>query len=100
MIRAWMCRGFFASAGGGINVESGIFVASGRHVSLGSSSGFGTGSRVYGADIGANVIVGPHVVLLKDNHRYDDPSVPIQSHGHYWGPGPLSRVTSPSMRSW
>jgi maltose O-acetyltransferase len=93
MIRAWMCRGFLASAGKGINVESGVFVANGRHVSLGSGSGFGTGSRVYGANIGVNVIVGPHVVFLKDNHQYDDPRVPIQSQG-------LTEIALPIVEDW
>jgi maltose O-acetyltransferase len=79
--RAALCRGFFASAGTGINVESHVFLADGRYVSLGSGSGLGRGSQVFGAIIGENVMVGPEVVFLKDNHRYEDPAVPMQNQG-------------------
>jgi maltose O-acetyltransferase len=79
--RATLCRGFFASAGTAINIESHVFVADGRYVSLGSGSGLGRGSQVFGAIIGENVMVGPEVVFLKDNHRYEDPAVPMQNQG-------------------
>jgi maltose O-acetyltransferase len=80
-LRASLCHRFFASAAKEINVEPNVFVADGRHVTLGSGSGLGRGSQVYGAIIGENVMVGPEVVFLKDNHRYDDPAVPIQRQG-------------------
>lgn len=80
-IRAALCRGFFASAGPAINVEPQVFVADGRYLRLGSGSGLGRGSQVYGAVIGENVMVGPEVVFLKDNHCYSDPAAPIQSQG-------------------
>jgi maltose O-acetyltransferase len=80
-LRARLCRVFLAAAGSGINVESHVFVADGRHVRIGSQSGLGTGSRVYGGLIGNNVMVGPEAVLLKDNHRYDDGATAIQLQG-------------------
>ena len=92
-IRGWLCRGFFASAGNDINIESGVFVADGRNVRIGSGSGFGPGSRVYGVEMGDNVIVGPNVVFLKDNHSYEDPLVPIQSQGR-------TAVALPIVEDW
>jgi len=92
-IRGALCRGFFASAGDGINIESGVFVADGRNVRIGSGSGFGSGSRVYGVEMGDNVIVGPNVVFLKDNHRYEDPLAPIQSQG-------LTSSAPPIIEDW
>jgi maltose O-acetyltransferase len=80
-LRASLCHGLFASAAKRINVESNVFVADGRYVTLGSGSGLGRGSQVFGAIIGENVMVGPEVVFLKDNHCYDDPAVPMQSQG-------------------
>jgi len=79
--RAWLCSQVFASAGPGINVEPGVFIADGRHISLGKGSGLGQGSHVYGVTIGDHVMVGPNVVFLKENHRYDDPTSPIQAQG-------------------
>lgn len=81
-IRGSLCRRFFAAAGSNINIESHVFVADGRYVYIGSHSGFGTGSRVYGVQMGENVIVGPHVVFLKDNHRYGDIHRPIGEQGN------------------
>lgn len=92
-IRAALCRGFFATAGPGINVESHVFVADGRCLRLGSGSGLGRGSQVYGAIIGDNVMVGPEVVLLKDNHRYADSDLPIQSQG-------LTEIAPPIIEDW
>jgi maltose O-acetyltransferase len=92
-IRATLCRGFFASAGRAINVVSHVFVADGRCLRLGSRSGLGRGSQVYGAIIGENVMVGPEVVFLKNNHRYDDPAVPIQDQG-------LAEIGPPVVEDW
>ncbi len=32
--------------------------------------------------IGNNVIIGPRVIIHSANHKYDDPSIPIQKQGH------------------
>jgi maltose O-acetyltransferase len=48
---------------------------------------------VYGAIIGENVMVGPEVVFLKNNHRYDDPAVPIQDQG-------LAEIGPPVVEDW
>src|ERR1019366_9015146 len=80
-VRELLCSHFFAFTGEQVNVESRGLVADGSHISVGSGSGLGSGSRVYGVTIGENVIVGPSVVFLKDNHRFDDPTRPIQSQG-------------------
>jgi maltose O-acetyltransferase len=81
-VRELLCRRFFAYTGEGINVESGVFVADGDHISLGSGSGLGVGSRVYGVVIGDNVVVAPKVVFLKDNHRFGDLDHPIGEQGN------------------
>jgi maltose O-acetyltransferase len=62
-------------------VGSRVFIADGRYLTIGNSSGIGSDSRVYGAIIGEHVIMGPGVLFLKDNHRYDDTAVSIGSQG-------------------
>lgn len=81
LVRAILCRMLFASAGTRINVESRVFIANGKHISLGANSGFGTECRVYGAIVGDNVMIAPGVVLLKQNHNASDLSAPIASQG-------------------
>lgn len=80
-IREFLCRQFFATAGHDINVGSRVFVADGRDIHIGNGSGIGSGSRVYGAIIGDNVICGPNVLFLKDNHKYGDLARPIKDQG-------------------
>jgi maltose O-acetyltransferase len=80
-MRELLCRRMLASCGDDIDVGSRVFLGDGRHVRIGARSGFGSGSRVYGAVLGDDVICGRDVVFLKDNHRYDDPSVPVRAQG-------------------
>lgn len=84
--RAACCRRFLAGAGEDINVEPKVYLASGRHVTLGSGSGFGRGSRIYGAEVGRDVMVAPEVVMLARNHAWDDLGRPISEQGE----GPLA----------
>jgi maltose O-acetyltransferase len=80
-LRELLCRRMLASCGREIDIGSRVFLGDGRHVRLGTRSGFGSGSRVYGAVLGNDVICGRDVVFLKDNHRYDDLSRPIRAQG-------------------
>ncbi|HXQ00378.1 MAG TPA: DapH/DapD/GlmU-related protein [Solirubrobacteraceae bacterium] len=80
-LRQSLCRHLFASTGAWVNVESRVYIADGRHISIGSNSGLGTGCRVYGAMIGKNVMVAPGAVLLKQNHSFSDVTRPIGGQG-------------------
>ncbi len=85
-IRAACCRRFLAGAGEDINVEPRVYLASGRHVRLGSRSGFGRGSRIYAAEVGRDVMIAPEVVMLARNHAWEDLERPIAEQGE----GPLA----------
>jgi maltose O-acetyltransferase len=85
VLRGAACRGFLASAGAWINVEPGVYLADGRHISLGDGAGIGRDSQVFGASIGRDVMIGPEAVILCRNHRHADPTLPIRSQGE----GPL-----------
>ncbi len=71
-IRQAITRLFLATSEGRINVGSHVFVGDGRYVRIRNDSGIGAYSRVYGADIGEGVMIGPHVTILKQDHRFDD----------------------------
>ena len=79
--REALCRRLLAGCGQDIDVGSRVFIGDGRYIRLGTSSGIGSGSRVYGALIGRDVICGRDVVFLKDNHRHDDLARPIREQG-------------------
>jgi maltose O-acetyltransferase len=87
-LRAALLRQCIVSCGSHhVVIGSKVFIADGSHLTIGNSSGIGSDSRVYGAIIGDNVIMGPGVLCLKDNHRYDDPSRSIGVQG----------ITEPSL---
>lgn len=92
-VREVICRQFFASMGENINIGSAVFVADGAHIHIGSNSGIGSGSRVYGAIIGNDVIVGPSVVFFKDNHRSSDLDIPIRVQG-------FTEIRLPVVEDW
>jgi maltose O-acetyltransferase len=80
-LRECLCRRIFSCAGTPINIESRVYIADGKHISIGSRSGLGTGCRVYGAVIGNDVMIGPGVLFLKQNHSFDDITRPIGGQG-------------------
>lgn len=81
-VRALACKSFFGSTGEWINVEGGVFVGDGRDVHLGDGSSIGHGSRMYGAQVGRDVMIGPECVFLKENHAFGDISRPIRAQGY------------------
>jgi maltose O-acetyltransferase len=80
-IRQFFCRRLFASSGDWINVGTNVFIADGRHITIGSGSSLGDGSRAYGVEIGDNVMIGPGCVFHKENHNFDDITRPISKQG-------------------
>jgi maltose O-acetyltransferase len=77
-IRQEVCRGFLEASGERFNIGYGVHLGSGRNIRIGNRSGLGSGSRVYGGLIvGEEVMVGPDVAFLSDNHRYDRLDIPI-----------------------
>jgi len=92
-LREQLCRRFIAEAGKGIKIESHVFLADGRYLHIGSDSGIGTGSRVYGAIIGEGVMIAPNVLFLKENHRYDDIDAPIDGQGY-------TTIALPVIEDW
>jgi maltose O-acetyltransferase len=79
-LRGFLCSQFIASAGEGIHVRAGAFVADGRHLYMADRSSIGPGCRIYGARLGYGVVVGPHCVFFKENRGADDLSKPVGDH--------------------
>ena len=80
-LRGSLVRGL-ASAGCDINIESRVEFGSGRNLRIGSHSGIGPRSQVGDLTIGDGVIIGPELLALTTNHRFDDPGVWIGRQGY------------------
>lgn len=77
-LRQELCRLFIADLGTDVNIEPDVHLGTGEHVRIGSRSGLGRGCRVYGPlTIGEEVMVGPEVSFLSENHRFDRLDQPI-----------------------
>ncbi len=80
-IRYWICKHLFAKCGKNVNVEHGAEIGTGKHIEIGDNSGIGVNCWIKKAVIGKNVMIGPDVVFISSNHRFDDPDRPIQEQG-------------------
>jgi maltose O-acetyltransferase len=92
-IRMGTCRQFLAATGDWFNIESGVYLADGRYLTVGYGTGIGHRSRIYGGLIGEGVMIAPDVLLLKGSHRFDDPESPIGVQGN-------SDVRLPIIEDW
>lgn len=81
--RVWCARHLFDYVGRGCNIEKNCDFGSGSGISLGDYSGLGVCCRI-GAHttIGSNVMMGPEVVVLTQNHRHDDLDRPMRLQGY------------------
>jgi len=65
-----------------VNVEKGADVGSGRGVAIGDRSGLGVRCHVRGpVRIGCDVMMGPDVAILTQNHNYRDLTKPMIEQG-------------------
>lgn len=83
VVREVVCRGLFKKAGRHINVEKGAYFGLGTEIEIGDHSGIGVDARLYGPiRIGNDVMMGPEVVILTRNHRFDRLDIPIRQQGY------------------
>jgi maltose O-acetyltransferase len=92
-LRTWNCSQFLAATGDWFTVESAVYLADGRYLTVGYGTGIGHRSRIYGGVIGEGVMIAPDVLLLKGGHRFDDPDSPIGVQGD-------SEIRLPIIEDW
>ena len=81
-IRYWICRPLFASCGQNVNIERGAVIQSPWTVSIGSNSSIGINAFVpIGTQIGANVMMGPDVLIFARNHCTSRLDIPMNRQG-------------------
>ncbi len=84
-IREIICRGLFKRAGTNINIEKGVYFGDGGQVEVGDNAKIGFNFEVLGPAIftlGRNVMIGPEVLFITINHRFDRTDVPVKEQGH------------------
>lgn len=82
-IRRCICRAIFKYAGRNINVEQGAYFGNGAQLEIGDNSGIGVRCQVVGpVKLGRNVMMGPEVIVLTTNHKFDRLDIPMSEQGH------------------
>jgi maltose O-acetyltransferase len=82
-LRNRLAHGILDACGKDVNVERGCHLGSGRHISLGDRSGIGINAEIYPyVTIGKDVMMAPDVLLITENHRFDDVSRPMNQQGY------------------
>lgn len=80
--RGMLARQMLASAGKDINVEHGANFGGGTAIHLGDRSGLGLNSLVQSPTfLGNNVMMGPDVLILTNNHRFSRMDIPMMDQG-------------------
>jgi maltose O-acetyltransferase len=92
-LRMVICREFLAASGDWFAIGPRVYIADGRHVTLGYGSTIGQGSRIYGAVIHEGVMIAPGALLLKNDHRFDDLGSPIGVQGN-------TEIRLPVIEDW
>lgn len=81
--RAAACRRLFRRAGRNINVEHGARFGRGHAIEIGDNSGIGVNCQIpANIIIGRDVMMGPEVLIILQNHRFDDLHAPMWRQGY------------------
>lgn len=82
-VRRAICKPLFDECGSSLNVEKGADFGTGAGIKIGTGSGIGANAQIRGElTIGDNVLMGPDVVILTTNHRFDRLDIPIGRQGN------------------
>lgn len=83
-IRRFICRRIFKYAGKKINIEKGADFGDGSEIEIGDYSAIGVDCQICGPiKIGNDVMMGPEVIILTLNHRFERLDIPMWQQGHY-----------------
>jgi maltose O-acetyltransferase len=82
-LRYWVAKTVFNKCGKNVNVEQGADFGTGDGIVIGNNSGIGVNAHVRGPlTIGNDVMMGPDVIILTQNHKFDDLSIPMNKQGY------------------
>jgi maltose O-acetyltransferase len=83
MCRAIACKRLFRYCGERVNVERGANFYTGWEIELGDDSSLGIDCMIpYDLKVGKDVMMGPYVIIIGENHNYSDVEVPMRLQGY------------------
>ena len=80
--RGVACKRLFRYCGKNVNVEKGANFYTGWEIELGDNSSLGVNCFVpYDLKVGKDVMMGPYVVIIGDNHEFSRRDIPMRLQG-------------------
>lgn len=77
--RATACKRLFRVCGQRVNVEKGANFYTGWEIELGDDSSLGIDCMIpYDLKVGADVMMGPYVVIVGDSHQFSQTDIPMR----------------------
>jgi maltose O-acetyltransferase len=90
LCRAIACGRLFRFCGQRVNIEKGANFYTGWEIEIGDDSSLGISCMVpYDLKVGRDVMMGPYVIVIGDDHRFDNVHIPMRLQG---------RVAHPPVR--
>jgi len=81
--RATSCKRLFRVCGQNVNVERGANFYTGWEIELGDNSTLGINCMIpYDLKVGKDVMMGPYVVIIGENHIFDRIDIPMRLQGY------------------
>jgi maltose O-acetyltransferase len=81
--RALACRHIFRFCGRNVNIEQGADFYTGWEIEIGDHSSLGINARLpYDLKVGKDVMMGPDVVMIGENHQSTKRDVPMRLQGY------------------
>ena len=80
-IRAFICRPLFKKFGKNIDIGPEVEFINARNSEIGDNSGIGAYSAIGTAKIGNYVMMGTHCLIISQNHRFHDLTIPMCRQG-------------------
>ena len=80
--RYFLVQRIFKKCGKNVNIEQGAYFGTGKNIEIGNYSGIGINCKIYHeVKIGDYVMMGPEVMILGGNHKYDRLDIPMGLQG-------------------
>jgi maltose O-acetyltransferase len=81
-LRNVICKHIFKFTGKNVNIERGVIFGSGSEIEIGDNSGIGINCQMpSNVKIAQDVMMGPDVLILGQNHNYDSLEIPMRLQG-------------------
>ena len=80
-VRFTVCKPMFRKFGQNIDIGNNVDFFNARNSEIGSNSGVGAWSAIGSIKIGDYVMMGTHCLIISQNHRFDDCTIPMCRQG-------------------